>query len=154
MKMTVSVRLVLLLAGVLLLASCGSSPGRPGGPEIIDARPDGGANRTDGGSDTLELPARKEQALEYNSAVDGLLTSAAEAMARGELARAAATIERAIRLAPDDARGYFSLAQLRFRQQQLNQVTHLIDKATVLASGDRELLHAIEQFSQRVDGLQ
>jgi len=83
------------------------------------------------------------------SAVDVLLAGANTALAEGEYQRAAAQIERAIRVAPDDPRAYFSLAQVYYYQNRVELGRSFLDKAESLAAGDKVLLKVISHFRQQ-----
>lgn len=133
----------------LWLAACAVPPAdTPGGPEIIDARA-GETSREQKKESGLYIPPRSIDDAAV-AAIDQLLLTATEAMEHGQLDKASAMIERAIRLSPKDARSYFSLAQVRYRQGQYEQVRSLVDKASTLARDDRQLQQSIMEFAQRI----
>ncbi|MDG1937315.1 MAG: hypothetical protein P8I62_00430 [Pseudomonadales bacterium] len=138
---------ILLTLGSLLLVSCGSAPTIDPSTEIeIDKPP------VDRG---LRLPPRatdKEgMRLEKSaSAVDQLLVQANTAIAEKTLGKASALVERAIRVAPQDPRAYFSLAQIRYRQGQQGQAKSLAQRARALAGNDTALLASIVQFQKSI----
>ena len=135
-------RQLVILAMVIFLVSCGSAPTveRPTEPVIKDEPEDMG----------LKLPPREGgvQAQKSASAVDQLLVQANWAMTENYLEKASALIERALRLAPQDARVYFSLAQIRYQQGQKNQARSLAQKARALVVNDKALLASIVQFQK------
>lgn len=96
----------------------------------------------------LILPGKHKRNREH-TAVDTLLTSANNALAAGQYQLAAAQIERAIRVAPDDPRAYFSLAQVHYRQDRKELARSFLDKAESLATGDKVLMMAISQFRKQ-----
>ncbi len=59
---------------------------------------------------------------------------------QGELARAAALIERALRIEPRNARLWARLAQIRFEQQRYQQAEALARKSIRFAQGRAALL--------------
>ena len=128
---------------LILLTACGSVPTteRPS-DVIIEDKPD------DVG---LRLPPRESgvQNQKSASAVDQLLVQANIAIADDYLEKASALVERAIRLAPQDGRAYFSLAQIRYQQGQKNQAKSLAQKARVLTVNDTALLASIVQFQKK-----
>ena len=83
------------------------------------------------------------------SARHGVAARAPLAGRHGGLRRATARgLERALRLAPQDARVYFSLAQIRYQQGQKNQAKSLAQKARALVVDDSALLASIVQFQK------
>ena len=135
-------RYLVTMIMVILVASCGTAPtvDRPMDPVVKDKSDDVG----------LQLPPREggQQAQKSASAVDQLLVQANTAMADSYLGKASALIERALRLAPQDARVYFSLAQIRYQQGQKNQAKSLAQKARALVVDDSALLASIVQFQK------
>lgn len=135
-------RYLVTMIMVILVASCGTAPtvDRRMDPVVKDKSDDVG----------LQLPPREggEQAQKSASAVDQLLVQANTAMADSYLGKASALIERALRLAPQDARVYFSLAQIRYQQGQKNQAKSLAQKARALVVDDSALLASIVQFQK------
>ncbi len=71
-----------------------------------------------------------------------------------QYARASATLERALRIAPRDAYAVFALAQVRYYQQQYEQSRLLLQRARLLAGEDKSLRKAVETFSQRIDAVE
>ena len=82
-------------------------------------------------------PARSPQT--SNPAVLALLDSAGQQVASGDLERAAATLERALRIDPEDAGIWHDLGELRYRQGQYQQAESLAARSNALATGDAAL---------------
>ncbi|MCS4502625.1 hypothetical protein KBTX_01598 [wastewater metagenome] len=126
----------LLATGLLavLLAACSTAP--PGGGrgtgtgETVPAPPSPG----EGGA--AQPPAGGGQALP--PAVRGLVARAESASAAGENDRAADALERAVRLAPDNAAVWQNLAVVRYRQDRCDQAIQLAQRSSDL-TGDRQL---------------
>jgi predicted Zn-dependent protease len=107
-----------LIGGVLLACAIASAPGCSG------AR---------GGSS----PSGMEP-----TAVDALVLVAETAEAEGRIADAAASLERALRLAPDDADLWVRLARVRLMEGRPVQAESSALKATTLAGEDAALRRA------------
>ena len=94
-------------------------------------------------------------------AVQSLVNVAREASARGEWERAQAALERALKLAPDDAALWTQLAYTHFRRGDLDQAQELAERGLVQAStgkqddaATRRLLQQIEAARPRSDSAQ
>jgi Tfp pilus assembly protein PilF len=83
-----------------------------------------------------------------SNAIEQLLNDANTALHQQDYGRAAALTERVIRIAPQDARGYFVLAQISYYQQQNEMSQSLLAKSRSLATHDRVLLENIERFER------
>ena len=68
-----------------------------------------------------------------------LLASARQQLANGDTSRAAATLERALRIAPNDAGLWHELARVRLAAGQWQQAIELANKSRLLA-GSNQLL--------------
>jgi len=75
-----------------------------------------------------------------NSAVIALLDSAEKQRQSGDYMRAAAILERAIRISPRDPELYYQLAQVRYLQGNYHQTDQLCRKAISLAAGNKKVL--------------
>jgi len=73
-----------------------------------------------------------ELAQEGNQAVQNLLASAVDYVDTGELDKAGAALERALRIEPRNARLWYNLAQIRLNQQQFQQAESLAFKSNSL----------------------
>ncbi len=74
-----------------------------------------------------------------NEAVVALLDSAAGYVGSGELEKAAAALERALRIEPRNASIWYDLAQIRLHQGQYQQAESMATKSNSLAGDDRGL---------------
>ena len=68
-----------------------------------------------------------------------LLASARKQLANGDTSRAAATLERALRMAPNDPYLWHELAQVRLAAGQWQQAIELANKSRLLAVGNQRL---------------
>ena len=75
-------------------------------------------------------------------AVVALLQNAEDQQQSGQYDNAAATLERALRIEPDNAHLWHQLGQVRLRQQQWAQAEQMAQKSLRLLSGDRSLAAA------------
>jgi Tfp pilus assembly protein PilF len=109
-----------VLALVVLLAACATPEQQPAPeapPPVVPAP-----------------PAHKE-----NVAVAGLLESARAEAAGGNLANAAASLERAIRIEPRNPRLWHELARVRLKQGQYAQAESVAARSNSWAGDDRSL---------------
>jgi tetratricopeptide (TPR) repeat protein len=84
--------------------------------------------------------ARTEEIIRSRQqAVVSLLDQAKQSESDGNLVRAAALYERALRIAPSDAEIWYFLAQLRYKQDDFQQAESLAQKSRVLAKDDLSL---------------
>ena len=74
-----------------------------------------------------------------NQAVVALLDSAKQYVARSDWDKAAAALERAVRLEPKNAGIWHDLAQSRLQQRQYKQAEDLAAKSNSLAGNDRQV---------------
>ncbi len=84
-------------------------------------------------------PTGGAQAAPVNPAVISLLNTASAQSGAGDHARAAATLERAIAIEPDNAWIWHRLAATRLEEGRLEQAAGLAAKSSALASADRAL---------------
>lgn len=82
-------------------------------------------------------------------AVKSLLGRAERQRAEGQLVAAANTLERALRIEPNNALVWNRLAHVRFEQGQYAQAANLAEKSRILAGGDAALRADNEQLIQR-----
>jgi Tfp pilus assembly protein PilF len=114
-------RLVLVLA--VLLASCAAPEQQPEQPETPPEPPPPPAVST-----------QKE-----NVAIAGLMESARSASSSGDLAGAAASLERALRIEPRNPRLWQELARVRLKQGQFAQAESVAARSNSWAGDDRAL---------------
>lgn len=108
----------------------GASPAdapAPGVPEVAAYRPPA--------MPTYRRPTQ-------NRAVGTLMRQADEALELGQPASAAATLERALRIAPDDAELWSRLAEVRLAEGQYDKVLPLAAKSNSLAAPQDSQLRA------------
>ena len=79
------------------------------------------------------------QSATVNAAVVSLLNTASAQSRAGDYARAAATLERAIAIEPDNAWLWYRLADTRLEEGRLEQAAGLAAKSQSLATADRSL---------------
>ncbi len=72
-------------------------------------------------------------------AVTALLASAGDYVGSGQLDKAAASLERALRIEPRNAGIWHDLGQVRLHQNQYSQAESLFSKSNSLASGNQSL---------------
>lgn len=84
-------------------------------------------------------PDRRAPPARASSAVIALLDEAGAQAQGGELDRAAATLERALRIEPGNAGVWHDLAEIRFHQGQYRQAEELAARSRHLAGGDKAL---------------
>jgi tetratricopeptide (TPR) repeat protein len=116
-------RLVLLVA---LAAGCAAPPPAPppGPPADKPTQPDA----------PVVTPAPKE-----NIAVAGLMETARADAASGNIAGAAASLERALRIEPRNARLWHELARVRLKQGEYAQAESVAARSNSWAGEDRAL---------------
>ncbi len=91
------------------------------------------------GSKTASVTALPAASLSGSQAARELASSADAAMARGDLTSAAASLERGLRIEPNNAGLWSRLAEVRLRQGDTVQAEQLALKANGLAGGDAAL---------------
>ena len=95
--------------------------------------------------DIAPLPA-PDRAPEPATPSSALLSSVDEAMLAGDLERAAAISERALRITPRDPWLWFRLASIRYQQRQYSDAEGFARRALSFAGNDRELSAQINQL--------
>ncbi|HLT64002.1 MAG TPA: tetratricopeptide repeat protein [Pseudohongiella sp.] len=95
--------------------------------------------------DYTPLPAPERQP-DPATPASALLSSVDEAMAAGDLERAAAISERALRISPRDPWLWFRLASIRYQQRQYSEAEGFARRALSFAGSDRELATQINQL--------
>lgn len=91
------------------------------------------------------LPA-PERSPDPATPASALLASVDEAMAAGDLERAAAISERALRISPRDPWLWFRLASIRYQQRQYSEAEGFARRALSFAGNDRSLTAQINQL--------
>ncbi len=139
--------LIVLLTASLLVA-CGS-PRRPAPVEDREAVEGTGDSRYYGHSEVemksevrlASAPRAKHAQVrtQSTSTILGLLKTARDQQASGNLTGAAATLERALRIEPRNAVVWSNLAKIRFSQKQYQRAASLATKSNSLARGNSTL---------------
>jgi hypothetical protein len=83
-----------------------------------------------------------------------LLTQVDSAVAAGQLDRAAALAERAIRIAPRDAQAWYSLANVQFRQRRYPDAEGSAQRALSFARGNAALERTINALLTNIRNAQ
>ena len=71
-------------------------------------------------------------------------------MAAGDLERAAAVCERALRIAPREGLLWLRMADIRLRQERLDEALGFAQRAASLAAGDARLLRESRRMQERI----
>lgn len=153
-----------LLLLMLALGGCASLPGRDGPPApVVEAgRQTGSGVESTGVTPPASIPGRAPLqrsplppaepplGLPAASPAAGLLAEVDEAMATGDLDRAAALCERALRIAPREGVLWLRMAEIRLRQVRLDEALGFAQRAESLAGGDARLLRASRGMQERI----
>jgi tetratricopeptide (TPR) repeat protein len=145
----------LLVLATMLTTGCSAGGGtlRAGSVETtapVTAAPAGDASagavepaQEDAGG-SLVPPARPR-----NAGAVSLQAQAASERSAGEYERSAATLERAIRIAPDDASLWLDLGGVRLAQGRPDLAEGMARRAAALAGGDARLRREAEALAER-----
>lgn len=82
--------------------------------------------------------------------VSSLLESVQAAVAAGDFERGAAISERALRISPRDARLWYQLAVIRYRQNRFDEAANTARRALAMAGGDSELQRQINALLEQI----
>jgi hypothetical protein len=125
---------------VALVAGCATTPEPSQPPSPAPAPP----------PEAQQLPAPPPERLPppraETTAVAGLMDSARADTAAGRLPNAAATLERALRIEPRNARLWHELGQVRLRQRDYAQAESLAARSNTLAGSDADLRAANQRL--------
>ena len=121
------------------------SPAAPGIPQsagsqvVVIPQPDYSPITTPGASGAT--PATPTASIEppRDGTITALVTRANQQAAGGQYQAAAGSIERAIRITPDDAGLWYELARIRLRQGELDEAEELAVKSRSMAAGQAVL---------------
>ena len=134
-----------LLLALTLLSACTTAPRQPL-PPVVDRGAPGQApesQRLPEDRRVIVSPLEREPVEParplVSPAVVALLENAQAQQNTGQYDSAAATLERALRIEPDNAHLWHELGQVRLQQQQWLQAEQMAQKSLRLASGDRRL---------------
>ncbi len=131
--------LALLLAATLLLAGCPAPALRPSPSPPIIPPPSGTAPPVRPAPAEPSTPAPRAQPPRENHlspATQSLVTRARTLMAHGDLDAASSTLDRALRIEPNNPLLWIELARLRLAESDAHQAEGCARKALALASGD------------------
>ena len=106
-----------------------------GSPAVVTAQPQYTPNTTPEAADTSPTPPTSDTRAPHDSTITALVTRANEQAAGGQYQAAAGSIERAIRITPDDAELWYDLARIRLRQGELDEAEELAVKSRSMAAG-------------------
>lgn len=123
----------------LILSACGGGGGYRGGQPAPVEQP--GGPPAGGAEVTPYLPPSIPESTraQPNRAVQVLMRRAQDQQATGDLAGAAATLERALRIDPHNALLWNRLAHVREAQHQYGLASDLAQKSNTLAGSDNDL---------------
>lgn len=111
--------------------------------DAVGSAPDRSESATASGGVVAVAPYQPSTRLEtshsHSSAVGELLQTARQQREAGNLPEAVATVERALRIEPRNARLWNQLAHLRMDQQKPQLAAELAAKSNILAVADPEL---------------
>ena len=119
-------------------------PARSVVPGIDDLPPREPAPVTPGTASPLPVPA--PQPAVPSTPSSALLTDVDQAIAAGDLERAAAVAERALRIAPRDPQLWYRLASIRARQERNEEAEGFARRALSFATTDAALTSEITRF--------
>jgi tetratricopeptide (TPR) repeat protein len=144
--MTTRMLLPWLLAGLALLSACTTVPRQDPAPVVDRSAPVPESRQLPEDQRVIISPLEREPVAPVrplaSPAVVALLENAEEQQRTGQYDSAAATLERALRIEPDNAHLWHELAKVRLRQQQWAQAEQMAMKSLRLATGDRLLAAA------------
>ena len=104
------------------------------------------SNRRDYERENDRRPTEKPGRVSYNSAVQNLYLQAVGSMKAGDYDQAEATLERGLRIEPNNPYLWFELAQISAESGNKKKARELASRAQSLAGGDRYLLRQIDGF--------
>ncbi|MFN2338459.1 MAG: tetratricopeptide repeat protein [Gammaproteobacteria bacterium] len=135
-----------LLTGLVLLSACTTVPRQDPAPVVDRSAPVPEPRQLPEGQQVTISPLEREPVAPAtplaSSAVVALLQNAEQQQRTGQYDSAAATLERALRIEPDNAHLWHELGKVRQGQQQWAQAEQMARKSLRLASGDRLLAAA------------
>jgi tetratricopeptide (TPR) repeat protein len=147
-KTTLAPRRLLLwpLLALMLLNACTTLPRHEPAPVVDRSAPAPVPRSLPEDQRVIVSPLEREAVAPArplaSPAVVALLDNAEAQQRAGQYDSAAATLERALRIEPDNAHLWHELGQLRLRQQQWSQAEQMAQKSLRLATGDRLLAAA------------
>lgn len=125
-------RLAAACAVALLLGGCPAPSMRPEAPGNSASGPQGGSTASPA---SPSVPPPRENRL--SPATSSLVTQARALVSRGDLDGASSTLDRALRIEPNNPLVWIELGRLRLAESDAHQAEGCGRKALALASGDR-----------------
>jgi len=120
-------------AVALLLGGCAAPSMRPETPSNSASGPQGGSSASPA-SPNVPPPPRENR---LSPATSSLVTQARALVSRGDLDGASSTLDRALRIEPNNPLVWIELGRLRLAESDAHQAEGCGRKALALASGDR-----------------
>jgi uncharacterized protein HemY len=129
-------RLVAACAVALLLGGCPAPSMRPEAPSNSVAGPQGGSSASPA-SPSVPPPAPPPRENRLSPATSSLVSQARALVSRGDFDGASSTLDRALRIEPNNPLVWIELGRLRLAESDAHQAEGCGRKALALASGDR-----------------
>jgi len=129
-------RLVAACAVALLLGGCAAPSMRPEAPGNSVSGPQGGSSASPA-SPSVPPPAPPPRENRLSPATSSLVSQARALVSRGDLDGASSTLDRALRIEPNNPLVWIELGRLRLAESDAHQAEGCGRKALALASGDR-----------------
>jgi len=130
-------RLAAACAVALLLGGCPAPSTRPEAPGNSASGPQGGSSARPGSPSVPPPPAPPPRENRLSPATSSLVTQARALVSRGDLDGASSTLDRALRIEPNNPLVWIELGRLRLAESDAHQAEGCGRKALALASGDR-----------------
>jgi uncharacterized protein HemY len=129
-------RLAAACAVALLLGGCAAPSMRPEAPGNSVSGPQGGSSASPA-SPSVPPPAPPPRENRLSPATSSLVSQARALVSRGDLDGASSTLDRALRIEPNNPLVWIELGRLRLAESDAHQAEGCGRKALALASGDR-----------------
>ena len=130
-------RLAAACAAALLLGGCPAPSTRPEAPSNSVPGPQGGSSASPASPSVPPPPAPPPRENHLSPATSSLVTQARALVSRGDLDGASSTLDRALRIEPNNPLVWIELGRLRLAESDAHQAEGCGRKALALASGDR-----------------
>ena len=130
-------RLAAACAVALLLGGCPAPSMRPEPPGNSAPGPQGGSSANPASPSVPPAPAPPPRENRLSPATSSLVTQARALVSRGDLDGASSTLDRALRIEPNNPLVWIELGRLRLAENDAHQAEGCGRKALALASGDR-----------------
>jgi tetratricopeptide (TPR) repeat protein len=128
-------RLVAACAVALSLGGCPAPSTRPEAPSNSTAGPQG--SNASPASPSMPQPPAPPRENRLSPATSSLVSQARALISRGDLDGASSTLDRALRIEPNNPLVWIELGRLRLAESDAHQAEGCGRKALALASGDR-----------------